>query len=352
MPRFIIKIITFFIALQFLPSFVEADPQPQLAVSCEQSAREALQRINKVSMEKRASLVWRELSQTAIHCDHPDPGLMDMAQKASKLTGVKREWELGLALRESPLFNKICSSGIRALDEAMALVPKDQIDFLVKNCPIKDPVGYGAKRDLGLITFLYAQSLSNEWRKNGLSGNSHQIILNTLLLASAQERGAIDDVIDHLANPVPLAKKRDDIEKEIKGYGLEAVPALINRLDDQTSAGETTATPPGQCLNLPPLGSEDLPDECRHMKLGRQTTMGQRCENLLYAIITPPGDLTLEQGRILWKSQIDRSFVIKDWARWWGKNQGKSLEELRAKARDLENQFWKRGWDKGPVEWK
>lgn len=174
-----------------------------------------------------------------------------------------------------------------------------------------------------------------------------------LLDSGEKKTKKIDNLIGHLEDPKPVAKNREEVEGLIKGYGLEAVPILIDHLDDRRPAGTEGAGPPGRCLNQPLFERVNPPDDCRNLEAQRQpVTVGERSRRLLYEILTPPFEYSPEQGRILWKTHGERPFVIKDWVQWWGNHQGRTLEELHAEVRKLNDRYWRRGWEKGPIEWK
>jgi hypothetical protein len=68
-------------------------------------------------------------------------------------------------------------------------------------------------------------------------------------------------------------------------------------------------------------------------------TLGERCETLLYEIITPPYTSPYMTPHTS-KQMPPQPFVIPNWSQWWAQYQNKSLEEIQQEARKRIDEFW------------
>lgn len=155
--------------------------------------------------------------------------------------------------------------------------------------------------------------------------------------------------VETLANPKASEKTRSQAEQTLYRHGVQAIPILISHLKDDRMAGKEPAIF-GQCINLPI--HETPPKECLN-PTDRAITLGKRCEEILYRILTPPAySSPYAKGRERGKLSMEQPFLINDWKKWWRRHQNESLEELQTQAKKLIDKFWRRGWGKGPVTWR
>lgn len=147
------------------------------------------------------------------------------------------------------------------------------------------------------------------------------------LLAAYQgsEARNLKAYVDVLGSDAPMRSRQEAGDALVKA-GKSAIPVLIASLHD-TRVYETRDI--SNRMNLPPAAEPPKP-------LIAKITVGERCEKLLYQIITPPTTSSFA-GKVI-SEQILR---VTDWNQWWAANQGKSLDAIHAELKPLVDQYWK-----------
>jgi hypothetical protein len=164
--------------------------------------------------------------------------------------------------------------------------------------------------------------------------------------SSLAPESPVENWVLQLSDPSLSDSQKWDLGRSIVGQGKAAFRTLIKYFKDEWIIGSEFSQG-GECINPPP--HLPIPERCKFPS--RQLRLGERCEQLLYQIITPPYT-SAYSTRLPAKDAPGPYFVIKDFKKWWEKYQNLSLPEIHEKARQLINQFWLRGYAKGPVEWK
>jgi hypothetical protein len=158
-------------------------------------------------------------------------------------------------------------------------------------------------------------------------------MITTALLASllaAYQGGEARNLkayIDKLGSDAPMTSKQEAGDALVKA-GKSAIPVLIASLQD-TRVYETRDV--SNRMNLPPNAQPPKP-------LMAKITVGERCEKLLYRIITPATSSPFAGNFKVISEQILR---ITDWNQWWAANQAKSLDAIHVELQPLVDQYWK-----------
>lgn len=150
--------------------------------------------------------------------------------------------------------------------------------------------------------------------------------------------------VEQLVQSIQNSPNKGEIELKIIKVGKDAIPVLINHLQDSKLVGSAYMNR-GECYNLPPL--QTLPATCNKEQ---KQKMGEWCEDMLYRILTP-AYVSSSEPKEKGKLGMNQPFVIRDWIIWWNKNAGHFLLELHEKAKVLIDAFWKEGGQQS-VEWK
>ncbi len=140
--------------------------------------------------------------------------------------------------------------------------------------------------------------------------------------------------LERLKDPNLSISQKGEVSRKIQAGGKDAIPALIGCRNDGTSIGEVPRTG-GECVNRP--ANLPMPPQCE--RLMQTETLGQRCEALLYQILTPAYASPYETPHTS-KAMPPQPFVVPDWPKWWEQYQGKTLDEIHQDARKLIDQFW------------
>jgi hypothetical protein len=157
---------------------------------------------------------------------------------------------------------------------------------------------------------------------------------------SAQE---ISEKIQQLKDPSRPDSEKWEISREIQASGKAALPFLIGCVKDPTHIGKTPLTG-GECVNLPAY--LPIPPQCQNPL--RTETLGDRCELLLYNILTP-AYTSPYMTPLTSKQAPPRPFVIPDWEKWWKKHEKESFEEIHQEARKKIDEFWLNNHQKSVV---
>ncbi|MFO1518918.1 MAG: hypothetical protein U1F57_04535 [bacterium] len=128
--------------------------------------------------------------------------------------------------------------------------------------------------------------------------------------------------------------EKGKISRQIEEEGKTAIPFLIGCLKDPAPIGKTPLVG-GECVNRPAY--LPVPPQCQNPL--RNETLGERCELLLYRIVTPVDD-SPNRPPLKSKEAPPRPFVISDWNSWWKKYEKASLEQIHAEARKKIDEFW------------
>ena len=130
-------------------------------------------------------------------------------------------------------------------------------------------------------------------------------------------------LLEQLGSDALLADKRDAAQN-LKIAGRDAVPLLIASLSDGRPFEVRDLT---NRMNLPP-GANPKP-------LLATIRVGERCEGLLYDLVTPavPGSNI--------KVFSEQPLRISDWRAFWEKRRDRSLEQIHAELEPLVREYWK-----------
>ena len=131
-------------------------------------------------------------------------------------------------------------------------------------------------------------------------------------------------LVDTLGADRPLPVKEEASRKLVE-RGTAALPLLIAALHDTRVYERRDIS---NRMNLPPNAPPPKP-------VIATITVGDRCRDLLYRIITPtsssPGRFKVFSTQIL---QID------DWDAWWEANRHKTLAQIHDDLRPLVDEYW------------
>jgi hypothetical protein len=169
-----------------------------------------------------------------------------------------------------------------------------------------------------------------------LAGPSH---------ASRDSTGWISEKIQELKDPARSDSEKREISLKIQAAGKLAIPPLIGCVEDPTPIAKIPMAG-GECINRP--GSLPIPPQCENPL--RTLTLGERCEQLLYDILTPRY-VSPYETRVPAKPISSGPFVVKNWGKWWKKYQNRSLEQIHQEARRKIDEFWL-GGNQRSIIWK
>jgi hypothetical protein len=145
--------------------------------------------------------------------------------------------------------------------------------------------------------------------------------------ATAVSEKQLNSLVDLLGREVPPAKKQEASRKLVEA-GKAGIPLLIAALRDQRPYGQRDAV---NRMNLP--GFENPPK--RRMVT---ISVGSRCLDLLYEIITPAGSFASGNFKVFSEQKLQ----VDDWNAWWSANRHKSLGEIHMELTPLVDEYWKR----------
>ncbi len=159
-------------------------------------------------------------------------------------------------------------------------------------------------------------------------------MLTTLALLAAgfsatqgPETAPLASWIDLLGHQIPAAQKQE-ASRQLVAAGKTAIPFLIAALHDQRAYGQRDTV---NRMNLP--GFEPSP-EPRMVTV----TVGSRCLDLLYEIITPAGSASPAN----FKPFSQQKLQVDDWNAWWLANRHKTLAQIHTELTPLVDEYWKR----------
>jgi len=184
---------------------------------------------------------------------------------------------------------------------------------------------------------------------SSLKGSLEMILILTFIFgvsnvcrASSQE---VSKEIQSLKDPSLSEAKKSEISQKIESQAKDAIPPLIQCVGDSTPIAKVPMTG-GECVNLP--ATVTPPPHCKNPL--RKETLGERCEQLLYQILTSTYSSPFMTQQTS-KQVPPPPFVIPDWKVWWEKYQSESLEIIRQEARKKIDEFWQQGHQQSVV-WK
>lgn len=122
------------------------------------------------------------------------------------------------------------------------------------------------------------------------------------------------------------SRTKEDACRRLVAGGLDSVPLLLLSRDD----GRTFAIRDSVDRIDPPPFERPAPDLVA-------TTVGRRCEELLYAIVTPAPRQAFDHRGKVFSPQI---LAIADWASFWQKRHGHTLAEIHAELAPLVDAYW------------
>lgn len=155
------------------------------------------------------------------------------------------------------------------------------------------------------------------------------------------------------------SKKSEEVKNQatqaLYRQGAKAIPTLIESVGDKREAGKETYVP-GPCYNQPPSFGEEKAQQdplfdCNKPS-ERSITVGERCEEILYRIVTPAYSSPYSKGRDKGKMGFDRPFVVKDWKKWWKRHQKESLDQFHTQAKKLIDRYWRENRWPNSLEWR
>lgn len=130
-------------------------------------------------------------------------------------------------------------------------------------------------------------------------------------------------LIDRLGTDAPLAQKQEAAQ-QLRLSGKDAIPLLIASLADERPYEVRDLT---NRMNLPP-GANPKP-------LMATIRVKERCEDLLYDLVTPSvGGSNIK----VFSEQVLR---ISDWRAFWEKRRDRSLEDIKKELEPLVREYWK-----------
>ena len=130
-------------------------------------------------------------------------------------------------------------------------------------------------------------------------------------------------LLERLGSDAPLADKRDAAQ-QLRLAGRDAIPLLIASLSDARPFEVRDLT---NRMNLPP-GANPKP-------LLATIRVGERCEGLLYDLVTPAVGSTNVK---VFSEQVLR---IADWRVFWEKRRDRSLKDIHTELEPLVREYWK-----------
>lgn len=146
-------------------------------------------------------------------------------------------------------------------------------------------------------------------------------------IVPADSDPALVVALDQLGSEASATTKEDACRRLVAA-GLASVPLLLLSRDD----GRTFAIRDSVNRIDPPPFERPAPDLVT-------STVGSRCEELLYAIVTPaPRQAHDHRGKVF-STQV---LAIADWASFWHKRRGRTLAEIHAELAPLVDAYWAR----------
>ena len=160
-------------------------------------------------------------------------------------------------------------------------------------------------------------------------------------LMACRQAPELDGLVDVLGSDVPLAKKQD-ASHELVAAGTAAIPVLIRALSDRRLYQRRDIA---NRMNLPVTAKPPEP-------LVAEISVGERCKELLYDIITPRHHSPFAGNFKVFSEQMLR---VDDWEAWWAANERKSLAEIHRDLAPLVDEYWKQHGTTQtvePIQWE
>ena len=121
--------------------------------------------------------------------------------------------------------------------------------------------------------------------------------------------------------------QRDDASAELVKMGKDAIPILIESLEDKRAYDRRVIA---NRQNLPATASQPK-------AVIATITVGEHCGKLLYDIITPSSSQYAGNFKVI----SEQILLVEDWNEWWKANQSKSLSDIHTELQPLVDQYWK-----------
>lgn len=209
--------------------------------------------------------------------------------------------------------------GIRLQDAALGI---SLLDRVRQACPKKDPC------TMWLDGYWHAPKELAVTRAGAVIGadEAKRPMYARAAVDERESNAAVFALIEKLGADLPLQEKRDASEA-LKTLGKEAIPLLIASLADARPYERRDFA---NRMNLP-LGAHVEP------QMGT-VTAGMRCEDLLYAIITPAVASKHAGNFKVFSEQI---LSVKDWSVFWAARRDKSLADVHAELAPLVDTYWR-----------
>jgi hypothetical protein len=151
------------------------------------------------------------------------------------------------------------------------------------------------------------------------------------------DRAGIEALITALAGEKDSGAGAPGPAEDLVAAGKTAIEALVAHLGDaRICRKDRTLLNEGELMNRP----HNAPPVEEEWAV-QDVTVGRRCEELLYTIVTPREDPPVPPTQFKPLSPGSRPFVVEDWGAWWERNRAKSLAEIRAGLKPAMDAYWK-----------
>lgn len=171
------------------------------------------------------------------------------------------------------------------------------------------------------------------------------VLFLTVIAPRIVRSETVAEQIAELKNPNLSDTDKWNLSRQIQSQGTAAIPALIACAKDPSPVG-ILPLEGGECINRP----AHLPTPPQCINPVRTETLGERCERMLYNIVTP--SYTSPYMTMLTAKQAPPPpFVIEDWNRWWAQQKHHTLEQIHQEARKKIDAFWLNN-HRGSIVWK
>lgn len=131
-------------------------------------------------------------------------------------------------------------------------------------------------------------------------------------------------LVDKLGSAASMPEKQE-AGRALIAAGRDAIPVLIASLGD------------GRPYEVRDLANRmNLPLNAKVEALPATISVGSRCEELLYAIVTPTPDVAPGSFKVF-STQV---LSVKDWRAFQAARKDKALEEIHHELRPLVNKYW------------
>ena len=154
------------------------------------------------------------------------------------------------------------------------------------------------------------------------------MLMTVLMICALMGQQAADagKLIEILGGETTRAQ-RDDASAELVKMGKDAIPILIESLQDKRGYDRRDIA-----------NRQNLPVTATQPKAVMATiTVGEHCGKLLYDIITPRSSQYAGSFKVI----SEQILLVEDWNAWWKANQGKSLSDIHTELQPLVDEYWK-----------